>query len=151
MLQISNNGIDLIKRFEDCKPEAYRDSVGNPTIGYGHIHGVKKGDAITGPQADRYLREDLQVAEIAVNTNAKVNLTQNQDDALVSFVLNLGANNFFRSTLLNMLNKGDYDGAAAQFARWRIIPARAENTGHDSIFRVRRGTGRHKKPARWPG
>lgn len=126
-MQISNKGIELVKGFEGCRLEAYRDSVGIPTYGYGHTHGVKMGDVITGQQADKYLREDLQVAELTVNASVKVNLSQGQFDALVSFVFNLGYGNFVKSTLLKKLNTGDYDGAANEFGRWvlaggKILP-----------------------------
>lgn len=117
-MQTSNKGIDLIKRFEGLKLEAYRDSVGIPTIGYGHAHNVKMGDVITGEQADKYLREDLLVAELTINTNVRVNLTQNQFDALASFVFNLGSGNFVKSTLLKKLNAGDFAGAADEFGKW---------------------------------
>lgn len=117
-MQTSNNGINLIKRFEGLRLEAYRDSVGIPTIGYGHTHGVKMGDVITGAQADDFLREDLKVAELTINTNAKVKLTQGQFDALASFVFNLGSGNFVKSTLLKKLNTGDYAGAADEFGKW---------------------------------
>lgn len=117
-MQTSNNGINLIKRFEGLRLEAYRDSVGIPTIGYGHTHGVKMGDVITGAQADAFLRDDLQVAELTINTNVKVKLTQGQFDALASFVFNLGSGNFVKSTLLKKLNTGDYAGAADEFGKW---------------------------------
>lgn len=115
---ISNNGINLIKKFEGLELKAYKDSVGILTIGYGHTRGVKAGDVITGQQADAFLREDVQVAELAVNTNVKVKLTQGQFDALVSFIFNLGAGNFVKSTLLKKLNTGDYAGAADEFGKW---------------------------------
>lgn len=117
-MQTSNNGINLIKRFEGLRLEAYRDSVGIPTIGYGHTHGVKMGDVITGAQADAFLREDLRVAELTINTNVKVKLTQGQFDALASFVFNLGSGNFVKSTLLKKLNTGDFSGAADEFGKW---------------------------------
>ncbi|MEW5290308.1 lysozyme [Erwinia papayae] len=117
-MQISNAGIALIKRFEGLELKAYKDAVGIPTIGYGHTHNVKMGDVITGTQADAFLREDLQVAELTVNTNVTVKLSQGKFDALVSFVFNLGAGNFVKSTLLKKLNDGDYAGAADEFPRW---------------------------------
>ncbi|ORM60874.1 lysozyme [Pantoea brenneri] len=117
-MKVSNNGINLVKHFEGLELKAYRDSVGILTIGYGHTHAVKAGDVITGEQADAFLREDLQVAELTVNTNVKVKLTQGQFDALVSFVFNLGSGNFVKSTLIKKLNAGDYAGAADEFGRW---------------------------------
>lgn len=117
-MKVSNNGINLVKRFEGLGLKAYRDSVGILTIGYGHTHAVKAGEIITGEQADAFLREDLQVAELTVNTNVKVKLTQGQFDALVSFVFNLGSGNFVKSTLIKKLNAGDYAGAADEFGKW---------------------------------
>ena len=117
-MKVSNNGINLVKRFEGLELKAYRDSVGILTIGYGHTHAVKAGDIITGEQADAFLREDLQVAELTVNTNVNVKLTQGQFDALVSFVFNLGSGNFVKSTLIKKLNAGDYAGAADEFGKW---------------------------------
>lgn len=117
-MKVSNNGINLVKRFEGLELKAYRDSVGILTIGYGHTHAVKAGDIITGEQADAFLREDLQVAELTVNTNVKAKLTQGQFDALVSFVFNLGSGNFVKSTLIRKLNAGDYAGAADEFGKW---------------------------------
>lgn len=117
-MKVSNNGINLVKRFEGLELKAYRDSVGILTIGYGHTHAVKAGDVITGEQADAFLREDLQVAELTVNTNVKVKLMQGQFDALVSFVFNLGSGNFVKSTLIRKLNAGNYTGAADEFGKW---------------------------------
>jgi len=117
-MKVSNNGINLIKRFEGLELKSYKDSVGILTIGYGHTHAVRAGDVITGEQADAFLREDLQVAELTVNTNVKVKLTQGQFDALVSFVFNLGSGNFVKSTLIKKLNAGDYAGAADEFGKW---------------------------------
>lgn len=117
-MKVSNNGINLIKRFEGLELKAYKDSVGILTIGYGHTHAVKAGDVITGEQADAFLREDLQVAELTINTNVKVKLNQGQFDALASFVFNLGSGNFVKSTLIKKLNAGDYAGAVDEFGKW---------------------------------
>lgn len=117
-MNISNNGLELIKKFEGLRTNAYLCPAGILTIGYGHTSGVSPGDKITGQQADEYLREDVLVAEITVNTNVTVDMSQGQFDALVSFVFNLGAGNFVKSTLLTKLNDGDYAGAADEFPRW---------------------------------
>jgi len=117
-MQISEKGLDLIKRFEGCQLSAYRCPAGVLTIGYGHTHGVHAGDTCTPRQAELWLTEDCSVAELTIESNVKVPVNQNQFDALVSFVFNLGAGNFVKSTLLKKLNAGDYTGAAIEFDCW---------------------------------
>lgn len=124
MSTISQQGIDLVKRFEGVRLRAYLDSVNVPTIGVGHTRGVRMGDVITEEQADTFLREDLNDAEEAVNDLISVTLSQGQFDALVSFVFNLGCGAFKRSTLLKHLNAGDYLAAAGQFPRWSMAGGR---------------------------
>lgn len=117
-MKISPAGLELIKRHEELRLNAYRCPAGVWTIGYGHTSGVKQGMRIAKVQADRFLREDLAEAEKAVNTLISVPLKQEQFDALVSFVFNLGAGALSRSTLRRVLNSGDYYAAAEQFERW---------------------------------
>jgi len=76
------------------------------------------GDTITKERAEELLREDVKRFEGYVDRLVKVPLTQGQYDALVSFVYNLGPGALERSTLLDQLNRGDYDSAAEQFGRW---------------------------------
>ena len=118
MMQISKAGLDLIKQFEGLYLNAYRCPAGVPTIGYGHAAGVAMGQTITQQQADDYLRRDVRQFERAVSRLVRVPLTQGQFDALVSFAFNLGEGALAQSTLLRLLNAGDYAGAAAQFDRW---------------------------------
>jgi lysozyme len=108
----------LIRQFEGCKLQAYLDSAGIPTIGVGHTHGVKMGDRCSQQQADIWLTQDLEDAGAAVASLVKVPLTQDQFDALTDFTFNLGVKRLAESTLLILLNKRDYHGAAAQFSRW---------------------------------
>lgn len=90
-MMTSTRGIDLIKQFEGLKLTAYKDPVGIWSIGYGHTKGVKEGDTITREEAERYLRDDLATAEYAVSTYDPIyNWNQNEFDALVSFVYNIG-------------------------------------------------------------
>lgn len=117
-MRISEKGINLIKRFEGLRLEAYLDSVDIPTIGYGHTRGVKLGQTITQEQADALLEEDIHEFELAIQRLVHVNLTQNQFDALVSFTFNLGIGSLKQSTLLKKLNAGDIVGAANEFNRW---------------------------------
>lgn len=127
VMQISKAGLDLIKQFEGLYLKAYRCPAGVPTIGYGHTAGVAMGQTITQQQADDYLRRDVRQFERAVARLVRVPLTQGQFDALVSFAFNLGEGALAQSTLLRLLNSGDYAGAAAQFDRWnkaggRVLP-----------------------------
>lgn len=118
-LKTSQKGIDLIAQFEGCKTQAYYDIVGVLTIGYGHTGAdVKKNMIITQEQAQTLLKSDLLRFETTVNHYVTVPLTQNQFDALVCFVYNVGSGNFSSSTLLKLLNAGNYVGAADQFVRW---------------------------------
>jgi lysozyme len=109
---------EIIKQFEGLRLEAYKCPADVWTIGYGHTNKVKQGDVITEGEADILLALDVQEAERAVSSYVDVDINQNQFDALVSFVYNLGAGNFKSSTLLKKLNQGDYLGAANEFHRW---------------------------------
>lgn len=114
----SAQGRKLTESFEGCRLTAYQDSVGIWTLGYGRTAGVKQGDTCTQEQADAWLAEDLASAEHTVNTLVKVPLNQNQFDALVDFVYNVGSGNFEHSTLLSLLDQGAYIGAANQILAW---------------------------------
>ncbi|HEY9643946.1 MAG TPA: glycoside hydrolase family protein [Coleofasciculaceae cyanobacterium] len=117
--KISQKGVDLVKSFEGGPYlDAYRDPVGVWTIGYGTTDGVKAGMRITKAQAEQYLQEDLTQFEKAVKDNVRVPLNTDQFSALVSFTYNVGEGALASSTLLRLLNQGDYQGAADQFLRW---------------------------------
>lgn len=117
-MKTSDNGKKLIKKFEGCRLKVYKCAAGVPTIGYGHTKNVRPFMVITQQEADELFEEDIKEFENAVNTLVKVPLTQNQYDALVSFTFNLGIGSLQQSTLLKLLNNGDYTGAAEQFKRW---------------------------------
>lgn len=89
-MNTSDKGIDLIKKFEGCRLEAYKCPAGIWTIGYGHTGGVTPGMRITQAEAEVYLRNDLHKFEQAV-TKTGLKLNQNQFDALVSFTYNCGS------------------------------------------------------------
>lgn len=117
-MNISKNGIDLIKKYEGCRLTAYKCPSGVYTIGYGHTNGVKKGQRITQRQAEAYLREDVKKFENGVNKYVSAPLTQNQFDALVSFCFNCGLGAFKTSALRKKLNAKDYAGAGKELLRW---------------------------------
>lgn len=112
-------GLALTKQFEGLELKAYQDSVGVWTIGYGHTGAdVKPGLTITEEQASVLLAADVAWAVTCVNKSVKSAINQNQFDAMVDFVFNLGCAAFGQSTLLRMVNAGDFVGAAGQFLRW---------------------------------
>ena len=117
-MKISQQGLDLIKHFEGLRLQPYYCSGGVLTIGYGHTKSVRKGMSITEHEAEQLLKQDLAWAEDAVSQHVQVPIKQNQFDALVSFVFNLGEGAFQRSTLLRKLNAADYKGAANEFKKW---------------------------------
>lgn len=127
VMRMSDAGTNLLRDKEGLRLKAYRDpgsSNGLPiTVGWGstrHLNGAPffENEVITKEYAERLFRNDISHAEKAVNTLVKVPLTQNEFDALVSFVYNVGETAFAKSTLLRLLNQGDYKGAAEQFDRW---------------------------------
>lgn len=125
-MQCSQKGIDLIKSFEGFSLTAYHgkcDRAGLYTIGWGHARGVRPGDKITLEQAEKLLRDDIRDAENVVNLDYvsgrdKPLVTQNQFDALVSFVFNVKRESYLDSTLRRKLKAGDKMGAAGEFKRW---------------------------------
>jgi lysozyme len=122
-MQISYNGLSFLKEQEGFRAQAYKDTGGVWTIGYGTIKWkdkpVEAGMTITEKEAELALTDDLAWAQTAVNKAVRVTLTQNMFDALVSFVYNLGESNFRKSTLLNKLNQGQYKAAAFELLRWK--------------------------------
>jgi lysozyme len=109
-MKTSQNGIDLIKKFEGCRLKAYKCPANIPTIGYGNTfyengNKVKIGDKITQTQANELMLSLLPKYEKTVLNNIKVPLNQNQFDALVSFCWNCGSSN----TLFSMINQKQSD------------------------------------------
>lgn len=118
MARINHAGLALIKWSEGYRDHAYKDSGGVWTIGYGHTHGVKRGDTISAERAEHMLYADLMAAEAAVTRLVKVSLNDNQFSALVSFVFNVGEEQFSKSTLLRKLNEGGYGLVPARLKSW---------------------------------
>lgn len=124
--KINKEGLELIKRWEGLRTTAYRDVGGVLTIGYGHTTAagpptVAVGMKITEAEAEAILKRDLAVFEAAVERNVKVELTDNQFAALVSFTYNVGPGALARSTLLKRLNAGDYDAVPAELMKWNKV------------------------------
>lgn len=120
-MKTSETGLNLIKRFEGFRAKSYKCPAGIWTIGYGHTNGVKKGMVIDELKAETFLSIDVQKCEYAINTLVKTELNQNQFDALVSFIYNIGTGAFAKSTMLKFLNAGHFPLAAGQFDRWNKV------------------------------
>ena len=117
-MKISQEGLSLIKRFEGCRLESYKCSANVLTIGYGHTSGVKETDTITQDEADKLLQEDVEQFEKYVDDYVTVKLGQSQFDALVAWTFNLGPGNLRESTMLKVLNNGDYESVPREMKRW---------------------------------
>ena len=120
-MNVSQEGIDLIKSFEGCKLEAYPDpgTGGVPwTIGWGTTTGVVEGMTCTQEQADQMLADDVAKVAGQVNSLLKIKVNQNQFDALVSFAYNVGSGALASSTLLRLVNSGEGEKAADEFPKW---------------------------------
>ena len=118
LVNISEEGISLIKKFEGCELRSYQDAVDVWTVGYGHTKDVKPGQMITKEEAEEMLIEELTEYCSYVETAVEVPLHQNQFDALVSWTYNLGPTNLNSSTMLKKLNAGKYEEVPNQIKRW---------------------------------
>jgi lysozyme len=115
---LSPEGVEFIQQWEGCKLSSYLDTGDVWTVGYGHTEGVYPGMTISQEDATALLMEDIFPAESAVNQYVSVEINQHQVDALISFVFNVGVSAFKNSTLLKLINQGDYLRAADELLRW---------------------------------
>lgn len=122
MRHVTEEGLNLIKRFEGFSPNIYICPAGYPTIGYGHVVLAHEREllaaGITPAQATELLRKDVGIAERAVLRLISMPLTDGQFDALVSFTFNLGAGALQRSTLRRKVNRGEHESVPAELMKW---------------------------------
>ena len=123
-MKISNEGLQLIKKYEGYKTTPYRCPAGLYTVGYGHLigNGLQLPDewnrTFSLGEIDALLRSDLVRFERGVQRYTTVHLLKSQSDSLVSFSFNLGMGVYQRSTLRQKLNRGDYYGASKEFLKY---------------------------------
>jgi len=120
---ISEKGFSIIREAESLELIAYLDTGGVWTIGYGTIKypngvRVKKGDVCTRGQAEIWLKNDCLWVDACLDKHVKVAVSQNQFDALASFIYNIGESAFIKSTMLTLINNSNFSSAASQFDRW---------------------------------
>ncbi len=125
-MKISKQGLDLIKKYEGFSSIPYLCPAKKATIGYGNTYweNGKKVSLFDSTISEQRASELLEFivkkdVEYYINTYVLVPLSQNQYDALCSFIYNVGQRNFRRSTLLKKLNRYDYIGATQEFIKWR--------------------------------
>ena len=150
-MKTSDVGYNLIKKYEKFVPKLYSNDGGgrggNCTIGYGHlIHTgpctsadfAKYPNGISQTEAETTLRKDVEIVEDLIRNNVTVQLTQNQFDALISFLFTMGEGRFRTSTLLKQLNISDYDSVPVEMRKFLysngklapgLTPRREEEAG----------------------
>ncbi|MGF1453850.1 MAG: lysozyme [Alphaproteobacteria bacterium] len=137
-MQTNESGVDLIKRFEGCRLEAYLCPAGVWTVGYGHTGAdVRAGVRITEDRAEELLREDLQRFEDAVERLVMVPINPNEFSALVSLTYNIGEGNFSKSSCLRYLNQGNRAEAANRIELWNKARVNGELTVLEGLVRRR--------------
>lgn len=126
-MKTSEKGVDLIKKFEGFRQTVYLDQAKLPTVGYGHLltESERKlypvGTRLSKEQIDNFLLKDLEKVEKCINDSVKVGLTQNEFDALASFIFNIGCGQFKKSSVLRNLNNGDRQSAAKSILNYNKI------------------------------
>jgi lysozyme len=118
-MKINKAGLEIIKRFEGCRLEAYLCPAGIWTIGFGSTHEVYEGMIITQIEANQRLQSDVEGTEAGISRSIKVPLNPNQYSACVSLAFNIGARAFRDSTLLKLINQKRFKEAAGQFPLWK--------------------------------
>lgn len=141
-MQLSPQGLDAIKFFEGLRLEAYKDSAGIPTIGYGtiRINGkpVTMGMKITEAQAEQYLLEDVEKFVVAVNKAIKVPTTQSEFDALVIETYNIGIGAMQDSTFMKRHNAGNKVGCAEAMQWWNKVTVNGQKVTSKGLTNRRR-------------
>ncbi|HEX4199716.1 MAG TPA: glycoside hydrolase family protein [Caulobacteraceae bacterium] len=135
--RVSPAAIALIKRFEGLRPAAVQLDDGRWIIGYGHTRSAREGAQVTEQDADDLLTYDLAEVQAAIDELVFTPLTQNQFDALASFVFNIGIESFRHSSVLRRLNEGALLRAACAMEIWRKADFEGERIVVDALVRRR--------------
>lgn len=154
-LRVSSNGLDIIKEFEGLRLNAYQDSVGVWTIGYGHTKSVYPGMSITHQEAEALLRQDVAEHAVGIYETVTVPLNQNQFDALASFVFNLGRYILHDSRLLQYINSRQWYASAEKMklynkAGGQTLPGLVRRRNMEAELFLKAGSGNNQAPSNPP-
>ncbi|MCI5047500.1 MAG: lysozyme [Aquisalinus sp.] len=136
-MQTGETGLNLIKAYEGLRMTAHYTPSQEWTVGYGHRSSARHGMSVTEGDAIRLLQEDVKSFETIIEENVRAPLNQNEHDALISLLFNIGEGNFKRSTVLRKLNAGDKLGAAEAFEKWTKAKVNGELVTLDGLVRRR--------------
>ena len=141
---ISRNGLKLIQEYEDFRAKAYLDIKGVPTIGFGTIYyqdgtKVQLGDICTRSQAEAWFMNDCKALDAFLDRNVtQKKLTQNQFDALASFIYNVGRSAFLGSTMYRLIKLGKMKEAADEFLRWDKVTINGKKVSSQGLLNRRK-------------
>ena len=148
-MQMTEEGLELIKEFEGFRARAYRDAVGVWTIGYGHTSmagapEVRPGMDITQDEGTAILRRDVATFANGVRAAVKVPLTDGQFSALVSFAYNVGMGNLRKSSVLAAVNRGDFAAVPRRLQLWtkaggRVLPGLVRRRAAEAALFAKQG------------
>ncbi|VAW07647.1 Probable lysozyme [hydrothermal vent metagenome] len=136
-MRTGDTGLNLIKGYEGLRMSAHYAPSEQWTVGYGHVSSARHGMSVTEGDAERLLKDDVQPIEQLLGDTVRAPLNQNEHDALVSLVFNIGEENWKRSTVLRKLNAGDKIGAANAFEMWNKAFVSNELVTLDGLVRRR--------------
>ncbi|WDI31787.1 lysozyme [Hyphococcus flavus] len=136
-MRTGETGLNLIKGYEGLRMSAHYAPTEQWTVGYGHTGSARHGMSVTEGDAERLLKDDVQPIEQLIGDTVRAPLNQNEHDALVSLIFNIGEDNWKRSTVLRKLNAGDKIGAANAFELWTKAFVNNELATLDGLVRRR--------------
>ena len=136
-MRTGDTGLNLIKGYEGLRMSAHYAPTEQWTVGYGHVSSARHGMSVTEGDAERLLKDDIQPIEQLISDTVRAPLNQNEHDALVSLIFNIGEENWRRSTVLRKLNAGDKLGAANAFELWSKAFVSNELVTLDGLVRRR--------------
>lgn len=136
-MKTGDTGLNLIKGYEGLRMSAHYAPSEQWTVGYGHTSTARHGMSVTEGDAERLLKDDISPIETLIGDTVRAPLNQNEHDAIVSLVFNIGEDNWRRSSVLRKLNEGDKLAAAQAFEMWTKAHINGELVTLDGLVRRR--------------